>query len=316
MTVAERRRQVDRLAARCHAGLSVPDLQQAVLQGLRQLMSIDAAFFATVDPATILFTSVLAETPLDAATPLFLENEFGREDVNKFAALAASRDPVCSLDHATRSDRSASDRYLEVMAPMQLGDELRAALVSGGRCWGVLCLHREDGRMGFEDREIAECAGSRHTLPRACGAPSWWAGWFIPGRSARPGHHLAERRHGSRLDKRRGRAVDGGVGGSRVDRHRPRRHARGGVRGCGGNRAHPQRCGRTAAVDPIAHARRQLAHTARSRLEAPSGGQNTVVFEAAHPADVASIYLDALGLTPAQTRIASLVLQVARRNRS
>jgi hypothetical protein len=51
-------------------------------------MSIDAAFFATVDPATIPFTSVIAEAPLGAATPLFLENEFGHDDVNKFTALA------------------------------------------------------------------------------------------------------------------------------------------------------------------------------------------------------------------------------------
>ncbi|MGH9223651.1 MAG: hypothetical protein ACRD2W_07650 [Acidimicrobiales bacterium] len=65
MTVAERKRQVDRLAERCYAGLDVATLQHAVLQGLRRLMSIDAAFFATVDPATILFTSLHAEEPLN-----------------------------------------------------------------------------------------------------------------------------------------------------------------------------------------------------------------------------------------------------------
>ena len=118
-------------------------------------MSIDAAFFATVDPATILFTSVIAEAPLEAATPLFLENEFGHDDVNKFTALASAADPVRSLDQATMGDRSTSDRYLDVMAPMELGDELRAALVSKGRCWGVLCLHRTDATTGFSDEEVA-----------------------------------------------------------------------------------------------------------------------------------------------------------------
>ena len=51
---------------------------------------VDAAFLATVDPVTLLFTSVSTEAPLDAATPLFLANEYGRDDVNKFAALAAT----------------------------------------------------------------------------------------------------------------------------------------------------------------------------------------------------------------------------------
>jgi hypothetical protein len=137
MTVAERKRQVDRLAERCYAGLDVATLQHAVLQGLRRLMSIDAAFFATVDPATILFTSVHTEEPLNAATSLFLDNEFGRDDVNKFATLATAGDPVRSLDQATRGEGRDSKRYLDVMAPLQLGDELRAALVSGvdvGEC--------------------------------------------------------------------------------------------------------------------------------------------------------------------------------------
>ena len=41
------------------------------------------------------------------------------------------------------------------MAPMKLGDELRAALVSKSRCWGVLCLHRADGTTGFSEEDVA-----------------------------------------------------------------------------------------------------------------------------------------------------------------
>lgn len=63
---------------------------------LRAVMSIDAAFFATVDPVTLLFTSAVVEEPLRTAAPQFLENEFGRNDVNKFASLARSPDRVGS----------------------------------------------------------------------------------------------------------------------------------------------------------------------------------------------------------------------------
>ena len=69
-------------------------------------MTIDAAFFATVDPETLLFTGASSEEPLVEAASLFLENEFGRDDVNKFAALANGADPVSSLDVATRGDRA------------------------------------------------------------------------------------------------------------------------------------------------------------------------------------------------------------------
>src|SRR4029077_14222545 len=82
-------------------------------------------------------------------------------DVNKFAVLAApgrgssaSGARITSLDRATRGDRAASHRYREIMAPLGLGDELRAALVAGQHCWGVLCLHREDSPAGFTDREL------------------------------------------------------------------------------------------------------------------------------------------------------------------
>jgi DNA-binding CsgD family transcriptional regulator len=138
-----------------HAGLDVAEFRRRSLGMLRSLVSIDAAFFATVDPATLLFTGALTEEPLAAAASLFLDNEFGHDDVNKFARLAHATDSVGTLDHVTRGDRTASIRYREVLQPIGLGDELRVALVTGGRCWGVLCLHRQDGPLGFGEREIA-----------------------------------------------------------------------------------------------------------------------------------------------------------------
>ena len=134
--------------------LTIPELCTETLRRLRQAFTFDAAFFATVDPATLLFTSAQAEEPLSAATHLFLENEFGHSDVNKFAYLARSSDPVSSLDRATNSDRTRSQRYRDVIAPLGLGDELRVALMSGGHCWGVLCLHRQASGLGFEQHEI------------------------------------------------------------------------------------------------------------------------------------------------------------------
>ncbi|MEV6772013.1 LuxR C-terminal-related transcriptional regulator [Nocardia sp. NPDC051030] len=148
-------RAVHDLIRHCHDGLDVPALHAQLLRSVRRLMPVDAAFFATADPETLLFTGAYADEPLNAATPLFMANEFGGTDVNRFAALAISDDHVASLDTATHSDRWSSGRYREIMRPLGLGDELRAALVVGSQCWGYLCLHREDDPLGFTDSEAA-----------------------------------------------------------------------------------------------------------------------------------------------------------------
>jgi DNA-binding CsgD family transcriptional regulator len=143
------------LIRQCHGRLDAPDLQQRLLRSLRRLVPSDAAFFATADPQTLLFTGAFAEEPLAAATALFLDNEFGADDVNKFAALATSPKHVASLDARTSGDRFASARYRDIMRPLGLGDELRVALVAGGQCWGYLCLHRTDDAGGFTESERA-----------------------------------------------------------------------------------------------------------------------------------------------------------------
>lgn len=143
------------LIQRCHSGLDTSDVPRRVLQSLRRLMPVDAAFFATADPETLLFTGAYSEEPLNDATALFLDNEFGCQDVNKFAALATSPRHVASLDGVTGHDRLSSVRYRDIMRPLGLGDELRVALLSGSECWGYLCLHRMDHPLGFTPAEAA-----------------------------------------------------------------------------------------------------------------------------------------------------------------
>jgi DNA-binding CsgD family transcriptional regulator len=137
----------------CRSGLDVTELQRQVLATLRTVMTIDAAFFGTADPETLLFTGSHSEEPLIAMAPMFLDNELGGRDVNTFPGLVRVPGHVRSLDAATSSERMASPRYRDIMRPVGLGDELRAALVVGGHCWGYLCLHREDGALGFTTAE-------------------------------------------------------------------------------------------------------------------------------------------------------------------
>ena len=150
---AERTRQ--EIIRLCHAGLDSRTFRVETVRRLRKLIPVDASFFATADPATLLFTSAVVDDVLAPATSHFLENEFLEDDAVKFARLARGRSPVDSLGMATEGDLALSPRYEEILAPMDLGDELRAALVVGSKCWGFMCLHRERSSPNFTPAEAA-----------------------------------------------------------------------------------------------------------------------------------------------------------------
>jgi len=150
---AERIRQ--EIVRLCHAGLDSRTFRVETVKRLRKLIPVDASFFATADPATLLFTGAVVDDVLARATPRFVENEFMQEDAVKFARLARGRSPVGTLGAATRGELARSPRYQEILAPMDLGDELRAALVVGSKCWGFMCLHRERSSPNFTPTEAA-----------------------------------------------------------------------------------------------------------------------------------------------------------------
>src|SRR5919205_2842646 len=150
---AERvRQEIIRLS---HAGLDSRTFGIETVQQLRKAIPTDVSFFATADPATLLFTSAVRDELLARATSQFLEREFLKDDPVKFVRLARGRSPVESLGLATKGELALSPRYQEILAPMDLGDELRAALVVGSKCWGFMCLHREQSSPNFTPAEAA-----------------------------------------------------------------------------------------------------------------------------------------------------------------
>jgi DNA-binding CsgD family transcriptional regulator len=302
-------RHLDGLVRRCYVGLDATALRVEMLGRLRSVVPADAAFFATVDPATMLFTSAVSEEPLIAVAARFLDNEIGATDVNRFADLAAARDPVSSLDSATQGDRRASPRYTEIMAPMQLGDELRIALKAGGHCWGVLCLHREDVPGGFTDREAAILRRVGPHLAEGLRRANLLAAPALADGPAGTGivildHELsvlsvnpaAEFWLSEIAETDWPRAAELPVA----------------VYAAVAQLERIENDGQPARLEPGVRLRtaagRWVAVHA-SRLTGPTGVQTAIVLEPAAPAQLVSIYLSAHGLTPAQTRVAGLVLQ-------
>ncbi len=129
----------------CRRGLEPSALRRAVLPRLRRAVPIDALWWATVDPATLLFTQAYREEIPESTGPYFVENEFLHEDVNKWTEVARTSGGIRTLIEATDGRPAASARYRDIFRPLGLEDELRAVLRARGNVWGFLCLHRESG---------------------------------------------------------------------------------------------------------------------------------------------------------------------------
>ena len=97
-----------------------------MLPRLRRAIPFDAAFWSTVDPATLLFTQPQQQEIPVSTIPYFVQNEFIEDDVNKWTALALDRVGVRTLVEATAGDPDTSPRYRDIFRPLGLGDELRA----------------------------------------------------------------------------------------------------------------------------------------------------------------------------------------------
>jgi DNA-binding CsgD family transcriptional regulator len=149
------------IADACRSGLDPEALRAAVLPRLRRVVPIDALWWATVDPATLLFTRPHRDNLPEEIGPYFVENEFLGEDANKWTDLARFRPGARTLLDATGGKLARSARYRDIFQPLGLSDELRVVLRTRGTCWGYLCLHRE----GPQEFTAAETRFVGHIAP-------------------------------------------------------------------------------------------------------------------------------------------------------
>jgi DNA-binding CsgD family transcriptional regulator len=144
---------VDAVVRICRSGLDPDALRAEILPRLRKAVPVDALWWASADPVTLLFTRSYREELPEESGHYFVENEFLRQDVNKWTDL--SRDPagVRTLMEVTGGQPARSDRYRDIFAPLGLQDELRAVLRVRNACWGYLCLHRQAALATFSREE-------------------------------------------------------------------------------------------------------------------------------------------------------------------
>jgi DNA-binding CsgD family transcriptional regulator len=143
--------QLSRIASRAQDHLSA---QADALAVIRQVVPFDVGSIATVDPATVLWTSCVVDgLERDPRREAFMfENEYRQDDLLKISTLAQGPDLAQRLSAIEPSERERSIRY-QVIRQYGAGDELRCALVDAGNCWGSFEIYRAEGNPSFTDSD-------------------------------------------------------------------------------------------------------------------------------------------------------------------
>lgn len=154
-----------RLLEKTRAGPTA--VRAKVIELLRRAIPAEAACCTEVDPMTLLSTGAVTEDRVERMHHQLFENEYLRDDFNKYSVLARASDPTASLSGATEGRLERSDRYRSILQPFGFGDEMRTALVLDGVCWGYLTLFRHRNQPLFHEAERAFLSSLVPGLARA-----------------------------------------------------------------------------------------------------------------------------------------------------
>lgn len=164
---AERARR--EVAALATSGLDIADLYASAMEVVRQTVPFEQACWAGVDPESLGMTSVTNWRPwpvTDEHAARFAESEYTCQEPNTFAELLRRPQPVARISDAPHRDVVRSIRINDLLLPLGLDHELRAAFRVDDACWGVGSLFREAGR-DFTDREVEFLGAVAATLAAA-----------------------------------------------------------------------------------------------------------------------------------------------------
>lgn len=187
MSPADPARLVAEIEALGTSALPYPRLHRELTARIRRCFPVDAACWHGLDPETRLLTTADPVELLDhgfltpetegSAAHTVVASEYQRDDVNQFASLAERRMPVGILSETTRGRPERSARYREFLEPIGTPYEMRVAMVTRGRVWGCVVLHRtkdtgdfrpEDARlMARLSRPVAEALRSSYRFDAA-----------------------------------------------------------------------------------------------------------------------------------------------------
>ena len=120
---------------------------------LKRAVPFDGACWHTLDPGSDLITQHHLQD-LPDRFPVLADNEYGVEDVNKFAQLARAERKAATLAEATGGHPENSARFRDLLSRAGIGPELRSAFVADRATWGALILVRRAGQPEFQAPEV------------------------------------------------------------------------------------------------------------------------------------------------------------------
>jgi DNA-binding CsgD family transcriptional regulator len=125
---------------------------------LRRAVPFVVAAWSTHDPATGLFTScTVSGMPKDAAREArFFAYEFRDDEPSTFSALIAEGRDVAVLSEETGGALEHAARYREFLQQLGCADEIRAVLWDEGQPWGSVVLYGAERR--FRPADAAQVA--------------------------------------------------------------------------------------------------------------------------------------------------------------
>jgi DNA-binding CsgD family transcriptional regulator len=120
---------------------------------LRRAVPFAVAAWSTHDPATGLFTScTVSGLPKDLEREAaFFRYEFRTDEPSTFGSLIAEGGTVAVLSDVTGGDLDRAARYRELLRGLGCADEIRAVLWADGQPWGSAVLYGQERRFTRED---------------------------------------------------------------------------------------------------------------------------------------------------------------------
>lgn len=168
----------DRLARLAATGADGTAFRGQAIGELKRVIGFDGWCWAVIDPLTGVTTAGLADNPsMNGTVRQLLELEYGGSDVNGYRDLAGHR-RVGRLIAATRGNPARCRRWVRLLGPRGVGDELRVTFAERGLSWGHLALYRgsdsrpftaADGRV-FAPLLRSWAARHRHEVQAALGS--------------------------------------------------------------------------------------------------------------------------------------------------
>jgi len=126
--------------------------RQKMIEELRKFISFDAFCFTMTDTQILFSIGAVTDQSIENIHQQIMSLEYGSEDVNNYVYLVESGQYIGRLSDVS----SQSVRYKRVLEPNGFSDEIRAALMFQGQCYGFLTLFKmvENRQPHFQNAEV------------------------------------------------------------------------------------------------------------------------------------------------------------------